>query len=111
MSSSEWASETKTAPELRGGDVDAALEQVPEEGAVALGVARLRIREVADGAFAEQQRRHPPDPLHATERRRVPPRAGVHASSSTYTAGSRRRRSAGGPAAVASGFPESVPAW
>src|SRR5688572_31744402 len=36
------------ALELRRRDVDAALEQVTEESAVSLGVARLRVLEVAD---------------------------------------------------------------
>ena len=68
MSSSEWASETKRHSNWDGRDVDPALEQVAEEGAVALGVARLRVLEGAHGAVAEEERRHRADPLDAAER-------------------------------------------
>ena len=68
MSSSEWASETKRHSNWRGRDVDPALEQVAEERAVPLGVARLRVLERAHGAVAEEQRRHRADALDAAER-------------------------------------------
>src|SRR5258708_33961744 len=44
--------------ELRGRDVDAALEQMAEERGVTLGVARLRVVEVPHRAFRVVVREH-----------------------------------------------------
>src|SRR5919109_2869024 len=49
--------------ELRGRDVDAAREQVPEERAVAVKVARLGIGEVLHGAATEEDGQHRADAL------------------------------------------------
>ena len=54
--------------ELRRRQVDALLEQVPEKRAVALGVARLRVVEVADGSLRHEEGEERADPLHAAER-------------------------------------------
>src|SRR2546423_15413015 len=53
--------------ELRRRDVDPALEQVPEEGGVAVGVARSRVVVVAHGLFATEERQHRADSLHPPE--------------------------------------------
>src|SRR6185436_12952883 len=62
------------ALELRRRHVDPALEQVPEQRAVALDVARLRILEVPDRPICrelvgEEERGHRADALDAPERR------------------------------------------
>src|SRR4051794_21987450 len=54
--------------ELRRRYVDAALEQVAEEPGVAVGVARLRVVEVAHGTVGVEQREHCADALHGAER-------------------------------------------
>src|SRR3954468_22066500 len=59
------------ALELARRDVHAAREQVPEERAVALGVAALRVVEVAHRLVVREQRRHRADTLHATVRRKA----------------------------------------
>src|SRR5215208_7488584 len=49
--------------ELRRGDVDPAREQVPEESAVAVGVAALGLLEVRHRAVRAEERRHRADTL------------------------------------------------
>ena len=51
------------------------VEQVAEERAVPLGVARLRVVEVAHAAVGHEEREHRADPAHAPEPRAGPPRA------------------------------------
>src|SRR3954452_11284210 len=53
--------------ELRRRDVDALREQVPEERAVALGVACLRVVEVADAAVGHEWRKHRADAAHVRD--------------------------------------------
>src|SRR2546423_11126709 len=53
--------------ELRGSEVDAALEEMAEEGRVPLGVARGRVVVVAHGLVAAEERQHRPDALDASE--------------------------------------------
>ena len=112
ISSSPCASRHEPGLELRRRDVDPAREQVPEQRAVALGVARLRVVEVARPARPARTASASRRPAARGRTARAPRSSRAAAASSrSYTAGSRRRRSTESPAAVASGFPESVPAW
>ena len=54
--------------ELRGRDVDVLLEEVTEERAVALGVARLGVLEVPYRRVGLEERQQRADPLHPAER-------------------------------------------
>ena len=96
--------------ELRRRDVDAALEQVAEERAVALGVAGLRVLEVAHAAVGLKSVSIAPTRCTRPNAREpgLEPRAAC-ARARSYTAASRSRRSTARPAAVASGLPQSVP--
>src|SRR5947208_13292026 len=64
-------SRDKQSLELRGREVDPALEQVAEERAVAIGVRRLGVGEIPYRSLAHEQRRHRADPLHPAERRQA----------------------------------------
>ena len=98
--------------ELGRGDVDAALEQVAEELAVALGVGALGVGEVPTGPSVQKTVSIPPTRCTVTPvAGRPASRAAPVSSRRRYTSGSRSRRRTTRAAAVASGFPESVPAW
>ena len=89
-----------------------ALEQVAEERAVALGVARAARRRSRGSRAGQEERQHRADALHAAERREPGLEPGaLRLELARRRAASRSRRSTEMPAAVASGFPESVPAW
>src|SRR3954470_21306207 len=57
--------------ELRGREVDPALEQMTEQSPVACGVRSLSVAEVAHRRLAHEQRRHRSDSLHGPERRQA----------------------------------------
>ena len=111
ISSSPWASETNR-PRTATAQRRSRVEQVAEERAVAVGVARCASSKLRDGrrrsrTASASRRRAGRVPNGAS-----PPRAGRRAARAP-----RRRPGRAGagaptsPAAVASGFPESVPAW
>src|SRR6185436_13148523 len=55
--------------ELRRRDVDAAVEEAAEQGAVGLGVRTLRVLEAAHRLVRPEQRQHRADALDRAERR------------------------------------------
>ena len=57
-------SRDKQSFELRGREVDPALEQVAEQSRIAVGVRRLGVGEIPHRRLAHEQRRHRADPLH-----------------------------------------------
>ena len=119
ISASPCALERNHASNCDGREVDAAVEHRAVERGEALRVGQLRVLPAPDRRLGEEEARTSSRPASAAPRLRPrPPRRRVPSMSRSpartirsHTPGSASARSVSIPAVIASGFPESVPAW